>query len=101
MTLNCFYSFGHCNHRRIMMTRPSKKSIAMKKYWAKRRVKAKARAALQSIETKRSDITAVPPTSELDDIRVKIERAHELIETGMANCNEGWDLINSIPRRVT
>lgn len=48
----------------------------------------------------RAELTAVPPTSELDDLQIKIERARDLVESGIAMCNEGWDLVNSIPKRI-
>lgn len=77
------------------MNAKQRKSIsrALKRSWKSRHRKKKT--------TNRADLTAVPPTSELDDLQIKIERARELVEDGIAMCNEGWDLVNSIPKRVT
>lgn len=70
------------------MSRPSKRSIAMRKLWERRRNAARA------------ERVAVPPTRELDDMRVIAERATELLHDGMAKINEAHDLFNSIPKRV-
>lgn len=72
------------------MSRPNKRSIAMKQSWRRRKKYA----------TRRRAVDEVPPTAELDDLRVTAERAVQLIQDGIIQCNEGWDLINSIPKRV-
>lgn len=67
------------------MPRPNKRSMAARKAWA----------------TKRSKLAEVPPSETLDDLRVMVDKAHGLISDGIIMVNEGWDLINAIPRRVT
>lgn len=35
-----------------------------------------------------------------EDISLSVKRAYELIQDGKRMINQGWDLINSIPKRV-